>query len=159
MKAMICPKPYTAAILPSLRERFSCSKVYAHKATFQAYFCSFVLSFFNFFFILGGHMESLCGKLQLQVKFQLLLTLSPAQLFLQKGREGAWGPSGAFLLYSPRALYPPFALPNNYNRSVPSGYLGSVQLNKCIIKQESGQYSVFTLNLIHQLSCNPGQDG
>ena len=31
---MICPKPYTAAILTSLRKRFSYSKFYAQKATF-----------------------------------------------------------------------------------------------------------------------------
>ena len=40
------------------------------------------------------------------------------------------------------------ALPNNQNRSVPSGYLGSIRLNKCIIKQENGQYSVFIRNFI-----------
>ena len=157
MQAMICPKPYTAAILTSLRKRFSCSKFYAQKATFQAYLCSFVLSFV-FIFILGGHMESLCGKLQLQVKFQLLLTFSPAQLFLQKGREGVGDRAVRFSPFS-SCFIPSFALPNYQNLSVPSGYLCSVQLNKCIIKQENGQYSVFTLNVIHQLSCNPGQDG
>ena len=41
---MICPKPYAAAILNSLRKRFSCTMFYAHKATFQAYLFSFVLS-------------------------------------------------------------------------------------------------------------------
>ena len=155
MQAMICPKPYTAAILTSLRKRLSCSTFYAHKATFQAYVLLFYLVFI---FILGGHMESLCGKLQLQVKFQLLLTLSPAQLFLQKGREGVGDRAVRFCPFS-SCFIPSFALPNYQNRSLPSGYLGSVQLKKCIIKQESGQYSVFTLNLIHQQSCNPGQDG
>ena len=155
MQAMICPKPYTAAILTSLRKRLSCSTFYAHKATFQAYVLLFYLVFI---FILGGHMESLCGKLQLQVKFQLLLTFSPAQLFLQKGREEVGDRAVRFSPFS-SCFIPSFALPNYQNLSVPSGYLCSVQLNKCIIKQENGQYSVFTLNVIHQLSCNPGQDG
>ena len=155
MQAMICPKPYTAAILTSLRKRLSCSTFYAHKATFQAYVLLFYLVFI---FILGGHMESLCGKLQLQVKFQLLLTFSPAQLFLQKGREGVGDRAVRFSPFS-SCFIPSFALPNYQNLSVPSSYLWSVQLNKCVIKQENGQYSVFTLNVIHQLSCNPGQDG
>ena len=148
MQVMICPKSYTAAILTSLRKHLSCSTFYAHQATFQAYLCSFVLSFF--FLILGGHMESLCGKLQLQVKFQLLLTFSPAQLFLQKGREGVGDRAVRFSPFS-SCFIPSFALPNYQNLSVPSGYLGSVQLNKGIIKQENGQYSVFTLILIHQV--------
>ena len=56
--AMICPNPYTVAGT-SLWEALFKLQVLC-KTSFQAY-----LVFFTYLFlILGGHMESLCGKLQ-----------------------------------------------------------------------------------------------
>ena len=55
---MICPNPYTVAGT-SLWEALFKLQVLC-KTSFQAY-----LVFFTYLFlILGGHMESLCGKLQ-----------------------------------------------------------------------------------------------
>ena len=148
MQAMICPKPYTAAILTNLGKRLSCSTFHSHKATFQAYLCSFILSFFlNIRWSYGIVMWEIAtlGKIPTFTYFIPCVAFS--------GTERC-----VFAPFS-SCFIPSFALPNHQNLSVPSGYLGSVQLNKGTIKQENGQYSVFTLNLIHQLSCNPGQDG
>ena len=136
-------KPYTAAILTSLRKRFSCSTFYAHQATFQAYlFYSFVSFIFFYYFrwsygIVMWEIATL-GNIPTSTYFV-------ARVAFSLGRDGGHRE----VRFCPILLALLFvALPNNQNRSVPSGYLGSIRLNKCIIKQENGQYSVFIRNFI-----------
>ena len=71
--------------------------------------------FIFFFLILGGHMESLCGKFATLGKIPTSTYFIACVAFSLERKGGGWGP---FLPHSPRALYPPLLYPTTTTAQV-----------------------------------------